>query len=327
MKKINVGIIGAGGNGGGELIRYLSQHPTFVLTKAYGERSAGKTLAQLYPWISKKMGEIVVGSLNPDISAQDVALFFLSLPTGKSAAVAARIPEDIAIVDLGGDHRFADGWTYNIPEVDRQDLSGVMRLSNPGCYPTAIMLALAPLLGGKDGLLPERIIINAISGMSGMGRGSKGAEVFSDMNEDAHAYRVFGHPHIPEIKNAIHRAFDKLLPQIIFVPQYVPMTRGISAVCIMKKHPDHGDIDYNGAARKYYDGCEFVQVCDQPPHIKWVSGTNRAYVHYAWSAEEKTVIALSVIDNLGKGAAGQAIQNANMMFGLPAETGLSMMPL
>ena len=327
-QKITVGIHGISGNGGGELFRYISQHPNFELTCVFGEGSVGKTLSELFPGLFLHGGipDLKVEAWDVGRAVTRAALIFMSLPTGKSKEVAAQIPESVRVIDLGGNHRFIDGWSYSIPEFTWKELREVKRVANPGCYPTAIMLALAPLLNGPQlcGYKPGSVIINANSGLSGMGRGSKEAPSFADLNEDAWTYKVTGHPHLSEIESAI-RFLTNSLTKVVFIPQCVPMSRGISAVCVLD-----GDIkgaDLIDVATKYYEGSPFVRVVKVPPHTKWASGTNMAYLSYVFDPKSNAVIALSAIDNLGKGAAGQAIQNANLMFGLPEDAGLAVTPV
>ncbi len=261
--KATVAIVGVSGNGGKELLRYVSQNRRMELIDAYGDSSAGKKISDIFP-------ALVWAGWTPNLTIKSweeglderVDLVFLSLTMGKSREVAAQIPKHIRVVDLGGDHRFTEGWTYSIPEITgvKPLLQGCTRVSNPGCYPTAVLLALAPLF--RVNYCPQQIIINTNSGLSGMERGGKEAgPSFSDLNEDAWTYKLFNHSHIPEIRKAITHCFHAVPAQVIFTPQCVPMSRGISAVCVMEGGPE----DCAEIAQNLYGGSAFVKVV---PHSR-----------------------------------------------------------
>ncbi len=197
-------------------------------------------------------------------------------------------------------------------------------MANPGCYPSAALLAIAPLISEKL-VTTGPIIIDAKSGVSGAGRGGVDSKFgFAEINEDVSAYGLLKHPHLPEIVSAAAEFSKHKFDQITFTPHLIPMTRGILATCYLQ-----GNVTTDQclqAARKFYANRPFVRVVDQPPHTKWATGSNLVFVSYATSGTG-TVIALGAIDNLGKGAAGQAVQNANLMSGLPETTGLEGTPL
>jgi len=203
-------------------------------------------------------------------------------------------------------------------------------VANPGCYPAASLAALAPLVA--EGLVQTRgIIIDAKSGVSGAGRSGGGTFGFAEVNEDVSAYALFKHAHGPEIVKAL-TAIANLSPRtsrreisLVFTPHLIPMTRGILATCYGLGTPTTQQCFE--AARKFYAGRPFIRVVDKPPHSKWATGSNLACVSYAADPERGVVIALGAIDNLGKGAAGQAVQNANLMMGLDESAGLEGTPI
>jgi N-acetyl-gamma-glutamyl-phosphate reductase len=231
-------------------------------------------------------------------------------------------------VDIGGDHRFVDGWTYGLADIWPDQIRGVKRVANPGCYPSATLTALAPLVAQRL-VEPEGLIVDAKSGVSGAGRGGSGGSAFgySEINEDVSAYGLFQHAHVPEMTRALSLLAGSPAT-LLFTPHLVPMTRGILATCYARMGQKNiTTADCLEAARKFYAGRPFVRVVDKPPHSKWASGSNLVFISYAADPQRKMVIALGAIDNLGKGAAGQAVQNANLMLGLDPSLGLAGAPL
>ncbi|MGN6625548.1 MAG: N-acetyl-gamma-glutamyl-phosphate reductase [Tepidisphaeraceae bacterium] len=319
---IRVGIVGIAGYGGGEALRYLSHHPEFKLAYAAGESTAGTQIGERYPGVSREIGALVIQKFDPAQLA-GLDLIFTSLPTGLSREPLAKVDPKVRIVDIGGDHRYVDGWTYGLADVWPDEVKGKTRVANPGCYPSAALTAIAPLL--QAGLVDPAppIIIDAKSGISGAGRGGGDSKFgYAECNEDLVAYGLLKHAHVPEIAATVKRLNAASQPRIAFTPHLIPMTRGILATCYLTPAREVTSEQCMAAAREFYKDRPFVRVVNQPPHTKWASGSNLVFVHYAASAGGP-IIALGAIDNLGKGAAGQAIQNANLMFGLPAETGFA----
>ena len=314
--RIQVGIVGVSGYGGGEALRLCASHPQFDVAYVAGESSAGAKLVEKFPSIGK-LGDLVIQKWDPDL-LPPLDVLFASLPTGASKEGLARVPKGTKIVDIGGDHRFIDGWTYGLADVWPDQIRDTTRVANPGCYPSASIGALAPLLAA--GLVePEGIIINAMSGVSGAGRGGGSTFGFAEVNEDLMAYGLFKHAHAPEMKSALSRIGGKPV-SLTFTPHLVPITRGILATCYAKGTATTDQC--LAAARRFYADKPFVRVTDKPPHSKWAMGTNLLFVSYAADPEREWVVAIAAIDNLGKGAAGQAIQNANLMLGIPETAGL-----
>ncbi len=320
---IRVGILGVGGYGGGEILRLCSTHPNFEVVHVSGETSAGKKLVERYPGVHSKLANLTIETWNPQ-SQKNLDLLFASLPTGASRGAFEGLGSNVKIVDIGGDHRYADGWVYGLADVWPEKIRGANRVSNPGCYPSASLIAIAPLLAAKIVAADSPIIIDAKSGVSGAGRGGESKLGFAEVNEDVSAYGLLKHVHVPEIAATTQSLLGDKAAQIIFTPHLIPMTRGILATCYLRGQATTEQCF--AAARKFYAGRAFVRVSEQPPHTKWATGSNLAFVSYA-SAGDGSIVALGAIDNLGKGAAGQAVQNANLMCGLPETAGLEGTPL
>jgi len=330
-RRWRVGIVGASGYGGGELLRLCARHPSFEIAWVGGETSVGQRLEERFPAFSgSPSGQLRVERFEPENTA-GLDLLFVSLPTGKSREPLARVPPSVRVVDVGGDHRFVEGWEYGLTELPgrRERIARAFRVANPGCYPAAALLALAPLV--REGLVEtEGIVVDAKSGVSGAGRGATADFGYVETNEDVHAYGLEGHVHVPEMQNAL-AALAHQPVHIAFTPHLVPMSRGILATCYARPR---GAVDaarlYEAAHALYRDEA-FVRVCPlergRSPHTRWARASNLAFLAYAVNAQTGWVVATAAIDNLGKGAAGQALQNANLMTGQPETTGLEALPL
>ena len=320
---IRVGIVGISGFGGGEAMRLVAGHPSFELVYAAGEGSAGQRLAERFPGVPAKLADLVIEKWDP-ARLPSLDVLFASLPTGASRDALARVPDDVKIVDIGGDHRYADGWTYGLADVWPKEIAGKTRIANPGCFPAAALTPLAPLLADKL-ISPDTIVIDAKTGISGAGRGGGTGFGYAESNENLIPYGLLRHVHMPEIERSIARISGGSATGLVFTPHLVPMTRGILATIYARGRATTAQcLD---AARRFYEGSAFVRVTDKPPQTKWATGSNLAFVSYAADPERNLVIALGVVDNLGKGAAGQAVQNANLMCGLPETAGLEGAPV
>jgi N-acetyl-gamma-glutamyl-phosphate reductase len=319
-----IGVVGVSGYGGGEILRLCATHPGVSVAYAAGESSAGQRLGSRYPGLGGALADLTIQSFDPS-SIPDLDLLFLSLPTGESQRAVAELPPDLKVVDVGGDHRFVDGWTYGLTEVTGPGvIAEASRVADPGCFPAAALLALAPLV--QRGMVePTGIVVDAKTGISGAGRGGGSTFGYAEVNEDVSAYNLFKHAHAPEMREAVSRMAGDKPASLVFSPHLVPMTRGILATCYTR-----GRITTDQAlraAREFYAEAAFVRVSDNPPHSKWAQGTNLAFVSYAADPQLETVIALGAVDNLGKGAAGQAVQNMNLMLGFAEQTGLELVPM
>jgi len=335
----SVAVAGASGYAGGELLRYLAQHPTFDLVAACAAGRAGEQLTGVHPqFAGTAWSDLVLDETTPDLLSQ-ADVVFLALPHGESAALAAQLPDSTAIVDLGADFRLrsakawsrfyggehAGTWIYGLPELPgaREQISSSTKVANPGCYPTAVALALAPL--ARAGAIEAKdIVVVAASGTSGAGRKASDSLLATNVMGSMAAYKVGGiHQHTPEMEQsiAIAAGIDTGDVSLSFTPLLAPMPRGIVATCTARLT---GDDDPRATIEAAYASEPFVTVLPegQWPATGSVSGTNSAQLQVAVDERIGRVIVESVIDNLGKGAAGQAIQNANLMFGLEESAGL-----
>ncbi|MEA2708253.1 MAG: N-acetyl-gamma-glutamyl-phosphate reductase [Phycisphaerales bacterium] len=315
---IPVGIVGVSGYGGGEALRLIASHPTFELTYVAGESSAGQKLGERFPGLSGKLADLIIQKWDPTAAKVDV--LFASLPTGESTEPLSRVAASTKIVDIGGDHRYVEGWTYGLADIWPNEIRGKTRIANPGCYPAATLTALAPLLDAKL-IEPHGVIVDAKTGVSGAGRGGGESKFgYAEVNEDLAAYGLLKHTHMPEMSQTISKIAGTTAQGLVFTPHLVPMTRGILATIYARGKATTEQC--LAAARKFYQDRPFVRVTEKPPHTKWASGSNLAFISYAADPERNLVIALAAIDNLGKGAAGQAVQNANLITDQPETAGL-----
>jgi N-acetyl-gamma-glutamyl-phosphate reductase len=328
---IRTAILGASGYVGGELLRLLAAHPQLVPTKLFGDSKAGQPLGAVHPNLAAGYPEALVERFG-DGALDGIDLVFAALPHGHSQRLAATIlDKGIPFVDLGADFRLADAaiyerwyghpheapellgeFVYGIPELNREAIRKAKAVAAAGCYATAAILALRPLV---DAGLVERdgLIVDAASGVSGAGREAREATGFSTVDASFSAYGLINHRHTAEMEMAIGGT-------VLFTPHLVPMTRGILATC-------YGEAtrpcDPLGVLEQAYAGEPFVHVTDQPPATKWVSGSNGVQLTARYDERTGRVLALSAIDNLGKGAAGQMVQCANLMLGLDESAGLT----
>lgn len=323
MARKKIGVVGVSGYGGGEILRLCARHPEVEVVYGAGASSAGQRLGDRYPGLDGRLGDLVIEAFKPE-AMPELDLVFLSLPTGESRSAVAQLPADLRVIDVGGDHRFVDGWTYGLTEVTGPGtVAASPRVADPGCFPAAALLALAPLV--SRGLVePTGIVVDAKTGISGAGRGGGSTFGYAEVNEDVVAYNLFKHAHLPEMREAVSRMAERPA-SLVFTPHLVPMTRGLLATCYTRGRVT-GDAALR-AAREFYSESAFVRVTDHPPHSKWPQGTNLAFVSYAADPDAEVVVALGAIDNLGKGAAGQAVQNMNLMLGLPENLGLDLVPM
>lgn len=321
---IRVGIVGISGFGGGEALRLVASHPSFELVYAAGEGSAGSRLVDRFPGVPAKLAEMVIEKWDP-AALPKLDVLFASLPTGASADPLARASKDVKIVDIGGDHRYVEGWAYGLADVWPAEIAGKTRVASPGCFPAAVLTALAPLLAHQP-IEPGNIVIDAKTGVSGAGRGGADSRFgFAESNENLFAYGLLKHTHMPEMATTIERLSGGSASGLVFTPHLIPMTRGVLATIYCRgRATTEQCLD---TARRFYAGRSFVRVTDKAPQTKWATGSNLAFVSYAADSARNLVIAMGVVDNLGKGAAGQAVQNANLICGLPETAGLDGAPV
>ena len=328
-----VAVAGASGYAGGELLRLLANHPDLEIVAASAYGNAGERLGDVHPGL-RSLAHLTLGETSPDLFA-DADLAFLALPHGVSGGLAAQLPAQVKVVDLGADHRLSDpaayqryygtdhhgAWTYGLPELpgQRARIEAADRVANTGCYAVATILALAPLIAA--GLAePDDVVVVAASGTSGAGRSAKANLLASEVIGDLSPYRVGEHQHVAEIRQATGAATLSLTPIL------APMPRGILAtVTARPASTGVNAAEVRAALTAAYDDAPFVHVLDegQQPHTAATSGTNSTHLQAAVDIDSGRIIVTSAIDNLGKGAAGQAVQNANLMLGLGETTGLS----
>ena len=327
---IRLAILGASGYVGGELLRLLAAHPEFAPTRLFGESTAGRSLGSVHPHLAPAYPNASIEKFDDALDGID--LIFAALPHGQSQRLAAPIlGKGIPFVDLGADFRLDDAATYErwyghaheasdllasfvygIPELNRDAIRGSKAAAAAGCYATAAILALKPLV--EAGLIdPATIIVDAASGVSGAGREAKESTGFSTVDGSFSAYGLLNHRHTAEMEMALDAT-------VLFTPHLVPMTRGILATCYaIAKAP----CDPLQVLRAAFAGEPFVHVTAEAPATKWVAGSNGAQVTARYDERTGRIVALSAIDNLGKGAAGQMIQCANLMLGLEETAGLT----
>lgn len=325
---IRVAVAGASGYAGGELLRLLAGHPEFDLVAATAHSQAGAHVTAVHPQLTGL--DLTLSATDP-AGLGDADLVFLALPHGQSAALAAQLPAGVKIVDLGADFRLADGeqwrryyggehagtWTYGLPELpgQRELVAAAERVANTGCYAATITLALAPLIAA--GLAdPADVVVVASSGTSGAGRSAKVNLLGSEVMGDLSPYKVGAHQHVPEIKQATGAT------SLSMTPVLAPMPRGILAT-VTARFAEEGDP--RAVLAEAYADEAFVHVLPdgQWPHTAATAGSNSCHLQATVDVDSGRMIVVSALDNLGKGAAGQAVQCANLMSGLPETMGLS----
>ena len=240
---IRVGIVGISGFGGGEALRLVASHPSFELVFAAGDGSAGSRLVDRFPGVPVKLADLVIEKWDPR-TLPKLDVLFASLPTGASAEALARVPDDVKIVDIGGDHRYVEGWAYGLADAWPGEIAGQTRVANPGCYPAAALNALAPLLVNKL-IEPGNIVIDVKTGVSGAGRGSADNTFgYAESNENLQPYSVLEHVHMPEIAKTVERLSGGSAAGLVFTPHLVPMTRGVLATIYCRgPAPTHPSVD------------------------------------------------------------------------------------
>ncbi len=346
---IKVGIIGATGYAGAELVRILAAHKEAEIIW-YGSRSyVGEEYARIY----QNMFQIVEGACLDDNMAkmaEQADVIFTATPQGLCASL---LNEDILskakVIDLSADFRIKDvkkyeAWyniqhptpqfvqeaVYGLCEINREQIRGARLIANPGCYPTCSILSIYPLL--KEGILePSTIIIDAKSGVSGAGRGAKTDNLFCEVHDSIKAYGVTTHRHTPEIEDQLSLAAGEEL-MVNFTPHLAPMNRGIlvTAYASLKKECENiQEEEVRRIYNRYYQDETFVRVLDKGlcPQTRWVKGSNYVDVNFTIDPRTHRVVMMGAMDNVVKGAAGQAVQNMNLMFGLEESQGLTLVPV
>ena len=339
MREVNASIVGASGYSGAELLRILARHSKVAVQKLFANASAGKRVDEVFPSFHSEITASYELYSAEAACTSDVV--FIALPSGEAMNI---VPELLQrgkkVVDLGGDFRLRDAAVYEqfykrnhkapdilpravygLPEWNRTHVQSAPLVANPGCYPTSAILPLAPLL--KEGLIqPEGIVVNSLSGVSGAGRSSSAELSFVEVNESVKAYKVGDHQHIPEIKQALQSISSKSI-SLTFVPHLLPITRGIYTSMYAQLSRTIDQQDVLNIYDKYYKSAPFVRYSSTAiPEIRNVNFTNYIDIGFRVYPENNQLIVFSAIDNLVKGAAGQAVQNMNLMFGFEETEGL-----
>ena len=332
-------VAGASGYAGGELLRLLLSHPELELAVITAASKAGAPVTSAHPHLPQLATTTFAPTDPARLAAADVV--FVALPHGESAALAAQLPPDVVVVDLGADHRLADArawqryygsaehagsWPYGLPELPnaRPALAGARRIASPGCYPTAVALALAPLLAA--GLVaPDDVVVVAASGTSGAGRAATADLMASEVMGSVSAYKAGGrHQHTPEMEQSLSAAAGHAVT-LSFTPVLAPMPRGILATCTARLADGATEAQLSDALHAAYDDEPFVHVLPPGawPRTAATLGSNACHLQVAADGHAGRAVVVATIDNLGKGAAGQAVQNGNLALGLPEAAGLT----
>lgn len=342
---MKVGIINVTGYSGVELARILHRHPDTQITSVTGRSAVGKKLGEFFPHLAD-----MDLTITEEIT-ESVDVVFSALPqTASAEKLAPLLRQGVKAIDISADFRlksvaeyqqwykaehpcpeFLEEAVYGLTELNRKDVASARLVANPGCYPTAAILALAPAI--KAGIIGPDIIIDAKSGVSGAGRGLSLGTHFSEVNENVVAYSVEGHRHLPEITQELRKIDGASDMRITFLTHLIPMTRGILTTCYAPLRS--GAIASGQAARgelmqlyrDFYKGEPFVRVVSESPMTKHTLGSNFCVIFPTVDPRTNRLIAISCLDNLVKGAAGQAIQNMNLMFGIAEDEGLQQLAL
>ena len=335
-----VAVIGASGFTGAELLRICAAHPDLEVAAATGDSMAGRAVADLYPSLAPAYGDSEFVPYGPGV-ASGCDLAFCALPHGASQAVVGELRDDVKhVVDLAADFRLDDAglypawygaehtapelldeFVYGLPELFRDDIKDAELVAAPGCYVTTAALALAPLVAA-GAVEPQGIVIDAASGVSGAGRPPKPNTTFCAVDEDFTAYGLLTHRHTPEIEMALSRGAGTDV-QVLFTPHLAPMNRGILATCYARAAAPTSTDEVLGLLSEAYRGEPFVVVSERSPSTKAALGSNSVHLTARADARTGWVVAIAALDNLVKGASGQAVQCANLALGIDETAGLA----
>lgn len=342
---LRVGIVGASGYTGGELTRILSLHPEVEISVATSRQYAGKKLAGVYPHLTS-VSDIVCEDVNISELVSRADLFFTAVPHQTAMEIVPKLLEaGKKVVDLSADFRiddasvyekwyqphsakeFLDEAVYGLPELNRQRIAPARLVANPGCYPTSILLALAPLV--KKGLIdPASIIADSKSGTSGAGRAASVGTLYCEVTDGFRAYKVGNHRHTPEIEQELSKLVGSEV-SLSFTPHLLPMSRGILSTVYAKLIDDKDQAEISDLYETFYQDEKFVRICPTGvfPATQYVRGSNYCDISCKVDPRTGRIVLISVIDNLVKGAAGQAVQNMNLVCGFAEDMGLETVPL
>lgn len=342
-QKIRAAIVGASGYTGSELARFLIHHPNVGIAMITSESHAGKAFSVLHPQFSGQLDLILVSA--KEVASTPLDVVFLALPHGVSMEYVALWKEqNFKIIDLSGDFRLStpevytawynkehiyptgfEGAVYGLPEIHKNAIQKAKLVANPGCYPTAAILALAPLYA-SDQIIAESVIIDAKSGITGAGIKASATTHFSNVNENFKAYGLKSHRHTIEIEEQLGHLNQKEI-KVQFTPHLLPLDRGILATAYATPKGKITQEELRGIYKDFYNGQPFVRLRNDLPTLKDVRGSNYCDIHVTYDDRTNRIITIATIDNLAKGAASQAIQNMNLMFGFPEISGLMFNPI
>ena len=318
---IRIGILGAAGYTGGELIRLLLNHPDAEIVFANSESNAGNPVSDVHEGL---IGDTTL-TFTDEMPFEQVDVVFFCFGHGKSESFLSShtMPENVKIIDLAQDFRLAapgNDFVYGLPEINREAISKSKHVANPGCFATCIQLGLLP--AAKMGILTSDVAVNAITGSTGAGQKPTGTTHFSWRNNNMSIYKAFSHQHVPEIRQSLTQVQGHLEASIDFIPYRGDFSRGIFATEVVKT--DAGIEDIVAAYKSFYADEPFTHYSDKAIDLKQVVNTNKALIHCDKYGDK--LLITSCIDNLLKGAVGQAVQNMNIMFGIDESAGLRLKP-
>jgi N-acetyl-gamma-glutamyl-phosphate reductase common form len=337
MSKIKIAIFGGSGYGGSELLRILLAHPNAEIVLVTANEHAGKPVAGVHKNLFGLTDLSFVPAPEDLSSLSDVDLAFFALPHGQALNMIPRLHGNTKAIDLSGDFRIDDPdvfkryygldhagevqseFVYGLTETNREAIKTAKYIANPGCFATATLLATAPMV--KSGLLSGQIVVDAKTGSSGSGAKPAVNTHHPQRMTSFYAYKPFSHQHVPEIEQHLGRIGD-FSQNLVFMTHSLPVARGIFASCYFETKVEMTNEDLKNLYRHFYEGSFFVRLVEGSPDINWVKTTN--FCDIAVHSDGRNVVVFSAIDNLVKGAAGQAVQNMNLMYGLDETTGLKL---
>lgn len=334
--KIRIAIFGGSGYGGSELLRILFAHPNAEIVVVTANEHAGKAVGAVHKNLFG-LTDLMFQIAPDDLSSLDADVAFFALPHGQALTLVPQLPSTTKVIDLSGDFRIDDAdvfkefykldhagsiqseFVYGLTETNREAIRTAKYIANPGCFATATLLALSPMV--KSGLLTGKIVVDAKTGSSGSGAKPAANTHHPQRMNSFYAYKPFTHQHVPEIEQHLHQVGD-FQNDLIFMTHSLPVSRGIFASCYIETTVNLTNEDIGNIYRTFYQDAFFVRLVEGSPDINWVKTTN--FCDIAFHTSGKQVVVFSAIDNLVKGAAGQAVQNMNLMFDLDETTGLKM---
>lgn len=336
-QKIRIAIFGGSGYGGSELLRILLAHPNAEIVLVTANEHAGKAVGAVHKNLFG-LTDLAFEAAPEDLSGIDADVAFFALPHGQALSLVGKLPTRTKIIDLSGDFRIDDAnvfrefykldhagelqgeFVYGLTETNREAIRNAQYIANPGCFATATLLALAPMV--KSGLLTGKIVVDAKTGSSGSGAKPAANTHHPQRMNSFYAYKPFTHQHVPEIEQHLHEV-GEFQNELIFMTHSLPVSRGIFTSCYLETSVHLTNEDIGNIYKTFYHDAFFVRLVEGSPDINWVKTTN--FCDIAFHTSGKQVVVFSAIDNLVKGAAGQAVQNMNLMFGLDETIGLRML--